>query len=68
VVHEGEGLALGYEAGDDLSGIHAGLDDFQGDAAADRVGLFGHEDDAHTAFADLFEEFVGADRGAGSGR
>ena len=28
VVHEGQGLALRFEAGDDLPGIHPLLDDF----------------------------------------
>jgi hypothetical protein len=33
-------------------------------ATFDRLSLLGHEDDAHAAFADLFQELVGADRGA----
>ena len=32
VVHQREGLALGLEAGHDLLGVHARLDDLQGDA------------------------------------
>ena len=34
VLHEGEGLAFGFEAGEDQAGIHAGLDEFEGDVAA----------------------------------
>src|SRR2546430_2142882 len=64
-VHHGQGLPLGLEAGDDLAGIHAGLDDLEGDLALDRVGLLGHEDGAHAAFADLLQELVRADHGAG---
>ena len=31
VVHHGQGLPLGLEAGDDLAGVHARLDDLEGD-------------------------------------
>ena len=37
VVHHGQGLPFGLEAGDDLRGVHARLDDFQGHLAADRL-------------------------------
>jgi hypothetical protein len=33
VVHEGQGLALGLEAGDDLAGVHARLEHLEGDIA-----------------------------------
>ena len=65
MIHHGQGLALGFEAGDDLGAVHAGLDDLQCDAAADGLLLLGHVDDAHAAFADLLEEFVAADHCAG---
>ena len=45
--------------------IHARLDDLQGHLAADRLLLLGHVDHAHAAFADLLQELVGADQGAG---
>ncbi len=61
VVHHGQGLPLGLEAGDDLAAVHPRLDDLQRDAAADRLELLGHEDGAHAPFADLLEELVGAD-------
>ena len=32
----------------------------------DRLGLLGHEDDAHAAFADLLQQLVGADHRAGA--
>ena len=66
VVHHGQGLALGLEAGDDVLRVHAGLDDLERDAAADGLELLGHVDDAHAALADLFEQLVGADEGAGA--
>ena len=61
VVHHRQGLALGLEPGDDLLRVHAGLDDLQRDPAADGLGLLGHVDGAHAAFADLLQELVGAD-------
>ena len=64
MVHDGQGLALGFEAGDDLGRVHARLDDLEGNRALDRVLLLGHVDDAHAPFADLLQELVGADLGA----
>ena len=61
VVHQGQGLALGLEPGDDLLAIHAGLDDLQGHPAADGMLLLGHEDGAHAPFADLLEQLVRTD-------
>jgi hypothetical protein len=63
VIHERERLALGLEAGDDLLRVHPGLDDLEGDAARDRLGLLGDVDDAHPAFADLLAELVAPDDG-----
>jgi hypothetical protein len=65
VVHQSQGLALGLEAGDDLAGVHAGLDDLEGDLAVHGLALLGHPDLAHAAFADLLQQLVGADDGAG---
>ena len=61
VVHQGQGLSLGLEAGDHLVGIHTGLDDLQGHSSPDGTLLLGHVDDAHAPFADLSQELVGAD-------
>ena len=61
MVHHRQGLPLGFEAGDHLPGVHARLDDLQRDRALDRLGLLGHEHDAHAAFADLLQQLVGAD-------
>ena len=65
VVHHRQRLPLGLEAGDHLPGVHARLDDLQRDGPLDRLGLLGHEHDAHAAFADLLQELVGADDRAG---
>jgi len=48
-----------------LPGIHAGLDELEGDLAAHGLVLLGDEDQAHAAFADLLQELVGADHRAG---
>ena len=66
VVHERQGLALGLEAGDDLFGVHARLDDLERDLAADGALLLGEEDDSHAALAELADDRVGADARAGA--
>src|SRR5439155_268804 len=66
MIHQRQRLPLGFEAGDHLPSIHAGLDDFQRHLAADRLLLLGHEDDAEAPFADLLQELVWADDGAGA--
>src|SRR5262249_34901131 len=68
VVHQGQRLPLGLEAGDDLGAVPAGLDDLEGDAAADRMLLLGQVDRAHAPLADLLEELVWADAAAGAFR
>ena len=60
------GLPLGLEAGDHLPRVHARLDDLERDRPLDRLGLLGHEHDAHAAFADLLQQLVGADERAGA--
>ena len=65
MIHQRQHLPLDLEAGDDLPGVHAGLDDLQGDLAPDRLGLLSHENDAHPALADLLQQLIGADDIAG---
>ena len=60
MVHQGQRLPLGLEAGHDLLGVHAQLDDLQGHPAADRLLLLGHIDHAHAAFADFLQQLVAA--------
>ena len=40
------------------SRVHARLDHLERDLALHRLGLLGHEDDAHAALADLLQELV----------
>ncbi len=65
VLHEGEGLAFGLETREDAAGVHAGLDEFDGDVPMQGGLLFGEEDGAVAAFANELENGVGADLGAG---
>ena len=60
--HDGQRLALGLEARDDVRGVHPGLDDFQRDLALNRTGLFGEPDLAHPACADALKETIRPDR------
>ena len=62
VVHHRQRLPLGLEARDDLLRVHAELDDLERDAAPHRLALLGHEHGAESAFADLLQQLVGADR------
>ena len=66
MVHQRQGLPLGLEAGDHLGGVHARLDDFQRHPAPHRLLLLGHVDNAEPALADLLQQFVGPNHGAGS--
>ena len=66
MLHDRQGLALGLETGDNLSGVHSRLDDLERHLAPHRVSLLGHEDASHAPFADLLEQPVRADHGAGT--
>ena len=65
MIHQGQGLPFGLEPRHHFARVHAGLDDLQGHFAADGFSLRGHVHDAHAAFADLLQQLVGADLGAG---
>jgi len=54
--YESQRLPLGLEAGDDLFGVHAELDDLEGDAAAHRFLLLSHIDHTTATLADLLKE------------
>jgi hypothetical protein len=66
VVHQGQGLPLRLEAGDHLSGVHAGLDELDSHEPLDRLGLLRQPDRAHAALAELFEQLVRPDHRAGT--
>ena len=61
VVHQRQGLPLGLEPRHHLAGVHPGLDDLQGDLAADRLFLLGQVDHAHAALAEDRQDPVGTD-------
>jgi hypothetical protein len=61
MVHHGQGLPLGLEAGDHLPRVHAELDDLERHPAVDGRFLFGHVDDAEAPLTDLLEDLVRAD-------
>ena len=58
VVHQGQGLALRLEAGQDVPRVHPRLDQLQRHLAADRPELLGEVDRAHAALADLLADLV----------
>jgi hypothetical protein len=66
MIHDRQRLPLRFEAGDDLVSVHPRLDHFEGHAAANRLGLLGHEHDAKAPFADLLQQLVRADLNAGA--
>src|SRR5262249_34920816 len=59
--HQRQRLALGLEAGDDLTAVHARLDDLERHLAADGLLLLGDEDQAHAALTDLLHQLVRAE-------
>src|SRR5574338_1095776 len=61
MVHQRQRLAFGFEPRDDLASLHAELDDFQRNAAADRLLLLGEIDDTHAAFAEPLQNPVRPD-------
>jgi len=62
VVHKGQGLALGFKPYDDLLGVHAQLDNLEGNKSFNRLLLLGHINYAATALAEFLQQFVAADR------
>ena len=60
VVHEGQRLPLGFEAGDHLPRVHAWLEDLECYLAADRMLLLRHKDNSEPSFADLLDETIRA--------
>jgi hypothetical protein len=62
VVHQGQCLALGLKAGDDLFSVHPGLDDLQRDLTLHWFCLFRNINNSHSSFADLFHQLVGSNQ------
>src|SRR5690349_11083513 len=65
MIHQRQRLAFSLEACYDALGVHAELDNFERDPAAHGRLLLSHVNDAATAFADLLEDFVPANRVSG---
>ena len=61
VVHQRQRLTFALEARQHLPAIHAQLDDFQCNLAANRVRLLGQVDRAHTPFADLAQKLIASE-------
>jgi hypothetical protein len=53
MVHHRQRLTLGFKARDDLARVHAELNYFESDPAADGLFLLSYEDSATTALADF---------------
>jgi hypothetical protein len=60
VVHQRQRLPLRLEPGDDLSGVHAQLDDFQCQAPAHRFKLLRRIDDPAATLAEFLQQHVAA--------
>ncbi len=65
MIHKGQGLPLGLKASDDSLRVHAGFDELDRHEPFDRLLLLGHPHRTHAALADLFDQLVQADDGAG---
>src|SRR5664280_1478608 len=65
MIHQRQRLSFGFKPCDDAFGVHAELDDFERDAAANRLLLLGHINDPATTFANLLEQLVSANLVAG---
>jgi hypothetical protein len=63
VIHQGQGLLFGLEAGEHFAAVHPRLDDLQGHLAADGLLLVGHVHHAHAPFTDLLDQLIGANPG-----
>jgi hypothetical protein len=61
MIHQCQGLSLSRKACHHAFRVHSWLDDLKCDAAADRLLLLSHENDATSSFADLLHQFVAAD-------
>ena len=68
VVHDGQGLALRVEPGQDVAGVHPRLDQLERDHPLDRLDLLGQVDAAHPPLADQLAELVPARDDRAEGR
>ena len=68
VLHQGQGLPLRLEARHQSLGVHAGLDELEGDGAVYGRGLLGLPDFGHATFADFLQQPVRTNRARRDGR
>ncbi len=61
MAHHRQCLSFGLETGDYPAGVHAQLDDLEGDPPLNGFALFGQIDDPHAAFAQFFQNEVTPD-------
>jgi hypothetical protein len=61
VIHPRQSLSLGLEAREELPGLHAPLEELEGDPAPERFDLLGEPHLAETSLADLVQEAIGSD-------
>jgi len=61
VIHQGQRLALGFEAGDHLLRVHAGLDDLHRHAAAEGLRLLCQVHRAHAALSEQLDDVIRPD-------
>src|SRR5262245_1164854 len=64
MVHDRQRLSFSFEASDNLSRIHARLENLQRDFAPHRLSLVGQVNHAKSTFANLFQKLVWSDDGA----
>jgi hypothetical protein len=65
MIHHGHGLPFTLEAGDHVAAVHARLQDLDGHATPDRIGLLGCEDPAHSTLTQELEQPVATDHRSG---
>jgi len=65
MVHQRQRLPFRLKPGHHLLGVHAQLEDLEGDPTVHRLLLLRHPHDAEPALADLLQQLVAADTVAG---
>jgi hypothetical protein len=66
VAQDGQSLMFGFEVGDNLDGVYAGIDELEGDPLAQGLVMVGHPDGAHADLANLLQELVWGEMSAGT--
>jgi hypothetical protein len=61
MIHHGHGLTFALEAGDHIAAVHARLQNLDGHATPDRIGLLGCKDPSHPALTQKLEQPIATD-------